>query len=176
VSTSTSVTVGGTLFGGGSVVDVKQTTTTTYIDANGNKVEVSQTKEIQATYDKDANFQGASERTSTNTSVNGKSNAPDSYNSTDWKKSNINASEFQKAMGGLAGRVMDMVVQNATPGLYAGALKATAEHPKELTGRLADIAAAAEGGPVGAAVGAAHAFADIMKVLRNGPKQEDEVF
>jgi RHS repeat-associated protein len=131
VSTSTSVTVGGTLFGGGSVVDVKQTTTTTYIDANGNKVEVSQTKETQATYDKEAKFQGASERTITSTSVNGKSNAPDSYNSSDWKKSNVTASEFQKAMGGLAGRVMDMVVQNATPGLYPGAAKAAVQHPWE---------------------------------------------
>jgi hypothetical protein len=60
------------------VVDVKQTTTTTYTDENGNKIEVSQTKETQATYDKNANFQGASERTITNTSVNGKSNTPDS--------------------------------------------------------------------------------------------------
>ncbi|GEM_PF-6045664 len=131
VSTSTTITVGGTLFGGGSVVDVKQTTTTTYTDVNGNKVEVTQTREIQAVYDKNAAFQGASERNSTVTSVNGKFNAPDSYNAADWKKSNIGATEFQKAMGGLAGKVMDMVVQNSTPQVWTGAVGAAVRHPLE---------------------------------------------
>jgi RHS repeat-associated protein len=172
-TTSTSVVVGGTLFGGGSVVSFTQTTTTTYTDQNGDKIETSTTRHIQATYDENQNVTHVSERTATNSYTNGKFTGCSGGCTGDyreWKDVKMSTSDVQKAMGGQAPKVMSQLIANATPQVWTGAFKAAAQHPEEIAMRMIDIEAVLEGGPIGALAAIAHAVDDITDALKNGPK------